>query len=346
MDSAFKQATISGNRLEVWKIGSLVLTVLKRTEEKITTLLDGRISTHIPPISSLRDDYTNQSPGYSFLLEDNTTLQEARHRLLWVLTEDQSWKRPNGQWNDGLTRAFLKTAEEINLNLLLLTHMACGQPARGTEMAKIQLRNAPNISRGVYIHGEDLMFVTRYNKVCYVLKSKSSKSSYVFLQTTSTTKQWKTICRFTFPALTTAWLKYLILLLKPIETFTQSLGGSTDVKNYVFWRGCGSCHNDLEAIREPLQKLTAKEWGFPCSIRMWHHLATGLSRKKRIHVDEGPDNSEDTPEDLQAGRSTEVSVCRYAVTEFQRAVAQEGRIDLFKETSKRFQKEVLLLDFD
>ena len=211
-------------------------------------------------------------------------------------------------------------------------------------MAKIQLCNAPNISCGVYIHGNDLMFVTCYNKVCCVLKSKSSKSSYVFLQTTSTTKQWKTICHFTFPALTTAWLKYLIFLLKPIEIFTESLGGSTDVKNYVFWRGCGSCHNDLEAIREPLQKLTAKEWGFPCSIRMWHHLATGLSRKKQIHVDEGPDNSEDTPEDLQAGHSTEVSVCRYAVTEFQRAVAQEGRIDLFKETSKRFQKEVLLLD--
>ncbi len=92
MDSAFKQATINGNPLEVWKIGSLVLTVLKRMEEMITKLLDGRISTHIPPISSLRDDFTNESPGYSFLLEDNPALQEAHHQLLCVFTKDQSWK--------------------------------------------------------------------------------------------------------------------------------------------------------------------------------------------------------------------------------------------------------------
>ena len=55
--------------------------------------------------------------------------------------------------------------------------------------------------------------------------------------------------------------------------------------------------------------------------------------------------SEDTPEDLQAGHSTEVSIHRYAVIEFQRAFAQEERIDLLlKKMSKGFQKEVLLID--
>src|SRR5258708_32669797 len=102
--------------------------------------------------------------------------------------------------------------------------MACGQPARGMEMAKIQLCNAPNISCGVYIHGNDLMFVTCYNKACCVLKSKSSKSYDVFLQTTSTTKQWKTICQFTYPTLTTAWLNYLIFVLNPTNIFTESQG--------------------------------------------------------------------------------------------------------------------------
>jgi len=51
VDSAFKQATICGNPL-VQKIGSLVLTVLKRME-MITSLLDGRISIHLPPSLAL-----------------------------------------------------------------------------------------------------------------------------------------------------------------------------------------------------------------------------------------------------------------------------------------------------
>src|SRR5258707_5953264 len=53
VDSAFKQTTICGNPL-VQKIGSLVLTVLiLKRMEMITSLLDGRISIHLPPSLAL-----------------------------------------------------------------------------------------------------------------------------------------------------------------------------------------------------------------------------------------------------------------------------------------------------
>lgn len=62
-------------------------------------------------------------------------------------------------------RDYKKAMQAFREHLLVLVHMAGGQPARGTEVVTVQYMNSSNgESRGVFIKDGLIVYVTMYHK--------------------------------------------------------------------------------------------------------------------------------------------------------------------------------------
>ncbi|KAJ3545813.1 hypothetical protein NMY22_g2295 [Coprinellus aureogranulatus] len=167
--------TLKERDLYFIEIGNMVKTLYGELKSGLAQLLfDSEI--HLQPIEGkIRDEPHSVIPSYSFLddkrnpwmkkptlLEHIMRTPELRERFSWV---DQQGKLrlKTGAMGDWLTEAF-----ELQKKFMIAIILSYGEPARGTELASLIIRNFPGGSIRNVFHIYDI-FVLRgsYNKTSF-----------------------------------------------------------------------------------------------------------------------------------------------------------------------------------
>lgn len=138
-------------------------TVLKDASSSCRGLMYGLHSR--VRIESVRDDMADNRAGYSFLEDARNGLKTAHFDLseracLNLLDGLMSHRR----WNIPAVNEYLDRERGFVQQLMLLMYMFGGQAPRSTELFGIELENGLSTSRGIYVHGGLVVFVTRHCK--------------------------------------------------------------------------------------------------------------------------------------------------------------------------------------
>ncbi len=116
-------------------------------------------------IESVQDDMANTSAGYSFLGDARNRLETA-----YLDLSERACLNPldglmsHGLWNIPLVNEYLDRERGLVRQLMLLMYMFGGQAPRSTELFSIETENGPGTSRGIYVHGGSIVYVTRHTK--------------------------------------------------------------------------------------------------------------------------------------------------------------------------------------
>ena len=129
------------------------------------------------PLSTIHDELGNRQIGYSFLTDpQNSVILNPRrilHRLLSKSGTHTSLFASSNKSSSKAQRQLVVQEEfekllqvgEIFLEILLvLSHLACGQPPRGTELLSILVCNTATHQRHLFVINGELAIITNYNK--------------------------------------------------------------------------------------------------------------------------------------------------------------------------------------
>lgn len=167
-------------------------------------------------LSKLHDELGNRQVGYSFLNDIRNTASLNPRKILMrflsttvpvsplftVSRNPVSGKRQSIVRPDEFEK--LLQAMEIFLELLLvLTHLSCGQPPRGTELLTVLVSNTVTHQRHIFLVNGELAILTRYNKSQAVLGKE------------------KPILRTLPPCISQLWILYLAFT-KPLILFAET----------------------------------------------------------------------------------------------------------------------------
>lgn len=116
-------------------------------------------------IEAILDDMAVNRAGYSFLSDARNGLQTAhldlsKRACLNLLDGLMS----HGRWNIPAVNEYLHRERELVRQFMLLMYTFGGQVPRSTEIFSIELENSLGTSRGIYVHGRSMVYVTRHTK--------------------------------------------------------------------------------------------------------------------------------------------------------------------------------------
>jgi hypothetical protein len=172
--------TYKNMRFSMTGLRDLLTAEVKAAQDNLAELLlvppDTERQEIVPTISlrSLMDDPSDGRPGWSFLDHPGNEVLHGYQR--WILNRvlKESFLRNDffenartAKWRLHAVARYLSTVNAFLERLLLLVHIAGGQPARGTELLCIQYCNARDGSggrRNIFIENGLVSFVTYYHK--------------------------------------------------------------------------------------------------------------------------------------------------------------------------------------
>lgn len=130
------------------------------------------------------DDMTKDTPGYSFL--DNVEVRKIMSTGLQVKMNTTGWLLPprsstpasdtRRPWNPYKAKEFMEQSRDIQTLLITLMHIGQGQPARGTEITALLVRNMGDAHRSLFMLQGSLMTILGYNKVSFLVPCCSPPS--------------------------------------------------------------------------------------------------------------------------------------------------------------------------
>jgi len=241
----------------------------------------------------------------------------------------------------------LHTAEIFLEILLVLSHLACGQPPRGTELLSVLVCNTPTHQRHIFVINGELGIITNYNKSQSVV-GKGTIILRTFPQCIS--RLWICYLAFTKPLLAFAE-KTLhnqlnssansdLLHSKSIAFYTLPIYDQTTpptVSNLLFH----SRQNAWKTIRltNLLRYYGLEYLSFEAlSVSVYRHLAISIFRKRIQHavlVEDMHHEKEVVPiATRQAGHSQTTSRRYYATEISQFNLLDYHMLDQFQQTSQ------------
>jgi hypothetical protein len=158
--------TVRGQLVKLEDIPALYHGTLESIKEKMKSLSEG-VDLSIPfDYTKITDDPQNGQPGYGFLSDPNI-LRIKNDLLISLGKPDWFVAGLDGrlEWNRSKLAGWMETAQELNKLFLVATHMGGGQPARGTEILSMLVRNRQNGERSLFALPGGLASVIGYNKV-------------------------------------------------------------------------------------------------------------------------------------------------------------------------------------
>ncbi|KAF8596790.1 hypothetical protein BDV93DRAFT_570615 [Ceratobasidium sp. AG-I] len=168
-----------GYSFQVSKVQLLAQTAVDRSEELLNNkVLRGLsledIDYQEPDYLALRDQKDEYANHYSVWNDHtNVSLHTSRDKLLVALTRHPSVKDefchgalPNKtiDWRNNNRMKWLRDVGEFVESLAISAHIHGGQARRATELCSVRVRNIEGRVRDVFLHGEDLLFITGYSK--------------------------------------------------------------------------------------------------------------------------------------------------------------------------------------
>lgn len=129
-----------------------------------------------------RDDYNDETPGYSCFNDASNNFVVHQQDLLQYLIHHKSNHFILGvsggkiQWNMNSVRKWLTASDEFLMRLLVLIHLSSGLPMRGNEYASLLMKNgAVKSLRSIYFLKGTLAIIQRYTKT----QSSTQKDSFI-----------------------------------------------------------------------------------------------------------------------------------------------------------------------
>ncbi len=172
-DVDHQSMTIRGRPIKLGDIPTFYGSILENIKGIMSYLAQG-ISLTLPfAYSEIIDDLQNRTPHYSFLGSDNPKIAGIRYQVLAEFrTLEWFVAKPGGgfEWNHSHLSLWMEGALELNKLFLMAIHIGGGQPARGTEILSVLVRNCQNGQRGLFALPGGLATVISYNKVRLILQ--------------------------------------------------------------------------------------------------------------------------------------------------------------------------------
>ncbi|KAI2475473.1 ATP-dependent DNA helicase Q5 [Pyrenophora tritici-repentis] len=287
------------------------------------------------PWESIRDNPTDERPGWNFLKDHRTSMPVDGERWLFERVGESAsirsrFMKPGTQ--SGVDRQaverYMDRVVEFREKLAVLMHMTGGQPARGPELLSVRHSNTVQGGhRNIFIEDGMVVFVTRYHKGYKV-------SGYV-----------KIIHRY-LPREVGELVVWYMWLVLPFQQRLEALVWEKEAVSSHMWPADPSGRKwTTDRLREALKRESRIAMGQEWTFAGYREMAIGISRRflrgsTAFQADEGEENKEwaeeqagDSIADEQAGHTSHVAGLVYARGIMEQSGAVADRRQQFRASS-------------
>jgi superfamily II DNA helicase RecQ len=264
------------------------------------------------PWKSIRDNPTNEQPGWNFLRDQRTKMPvDGQTWLFDRIGRDNTIRRrfsrvgsQSGVNQEGV-RAYMEQVVKFQEKLLVLMHITGGQPARAPEILSIRHSNTgEGAHRNIFVEDGMVVFVTRYHKG-YQMQGDV-----------------KIIHRYLPREVGELYIRYLWLVLPFQQQMEVLVREKEMIETYMWTKSWNGKEWTSERMRQVLKKATMAGLGQELTIQAYRDVAIGISRRfmrgSTMFQQEEQDGEEmgENPmveiADLQAGHTSHVAGMIYA----------------------------------
>ena len=301
-------------------------------------LFDGKHPHEVPeiPWQSLRDNPTDERPGWNFLQDHRTRLPvDGRMWLFDRVGRDATIRGRflKSDTESGINRrgieSYMARVAEFREKLLVLMHITAGQPGRGPEILSIRHSNTVRGGhRNIFIEDGMVVFVTRYHK------------GY------SLSGDIKIIHRY-LPREVGELVVWYLWLALPFQQRMEAMVWKKDAVSAHMWPTDVSGKRwTSERMRKVLKRESRAGLGQELTVQSYRDVAIGISRKfmrrpTAFHTDDGNDESKEWDEDdvaaaiadEQAGHTSHIAGMIYARAIMEQAGAVADKRQRFRASS-------------
>jgi RecQ family ATP-dependent DNA helicase len=287
------------------------------------------------PWESMRDNPTDERPGWSFLKDHRTRMPVDGERWLFErVGRDASirnrFMKPgtrSGVDREAVER-YMGRVIEFREKLAVLMHMAGGQPARGPEILSVRHSNTVKGGhRNIFIEDGMVVFVTRYHKGYNVSGDVKIIHRYLPREVGELV----------------VWYLWLVL---PFQQRLEALVWEKESVSSHMWPADPNGRKwTTERLREALKRESRIRIGQELTIAAYREIAIGMSRRflrgsTAFRTEEGEENEEWAEENIgasiadeQAGHSAHVAGLIYARGIMEQAGAVADKRQQFRTSS-------------
>ena len=249
-------------------------------------------------LTTLIDDMNESQVGYSFISEKSNGLLGGRARMMARLRASSAWGDMASVEAEGIrfkpkaTARYKRKVETFLEQLLILTHITGGQPARGTEVTVLRHLNAQQNMRNVYIQDGRVVLVTRYHKAQV------------------STGQLRVIPRF----LPTRVGQLLVAYLADVLPFVQLLdaaAGSKSPRGFLWADEKGIW--DTPRMTKALTRESAARMGNRVTVQDYRHIAIAIDRVHVRGLTGDMEPQEDDAHDVMASHGSVIANQAYGI---------------------------------
>ncbi|KNB16555.1 hypothetical protein FOXG_21706 [Fusarium oxysporum f. sp. lycopersici 4287] len=239
----------------------LPMTLLERAETLSGQLMYG----WKPPcdLSSVKDDISNTTHGFSFVSHPKNDLTEAYLEIsLKACTSQASPLSRKGKWHRGAILAFLKKEEALREILADLMLMTCGGQPRSPDLLEVRVRNHGTAERSFYVYNSFMIYVTRSHKA-----KRSTNREFI-------------VARF-FPFQVGQLLYTYLVYIRPfVDMLAREHEPYTNECSPYFFRtrpNLDSQRWSTERLTRIVKRFTHEVWDQGVNLRLLRQLCIGIT---------------------------------------------------------------------
>ena len=290
-------------------------------------------------IASLKDDWTNEKPGYSVFSDAGNQVHLgsrdalARHIYATPTLREKFILCSTGTnlvWNVAHLREWLALYAKLDLLCLMLANVTGGAPGRITEIVSMPSANTSyGMRRSLLIlHGHVLLTRTYHKQRHadgqdrFIPHCLDSLLSTVFIYKEALCRPFAQLCaREIWPRSEEAKARYASYLFNNLPS------------------GRPPCSFGSSEVTLEMRKWTKKHTGVSLGVQLWRHCSTAFRR--RLHcIQEDVIKGRDTAESAQAGHSHTVDAMHYGRSKHSIFDLSEDRIYAFLSLSKKWHENL------
>ncbi|KAA8617344.1 RecQ Superfamily II DNA helicase [Pyrenophora tritici-repentis] len=287
------------------------------------------------PWESIRDNPTDERPGWNFLKDHRTNMPVNGERWLFERVGESAsirsrFMKPGTQ--SGVDRQaierYMDRVVEFREKLAVLMHITGGQPARGPELLSVRHSNTVQGGhRNIFIEDGMVVFVTRYHKGYKVSGDVKIIHRYLPREVGELV----------------VWYMWLVL---PFQQRLEALVWEKEAVSSHMWPADPSGRKwTTDRLREALKRESRIAMGQEWTFAGYREMAIGISRRflrgsTAFQADEGEENKEwaeeqagDSIADEQAGHTSHVAGLVYARGIMEQSGAVADRRQQFRASS-------------
>ena len=287
------------------------------------------------PWEGLRDNPTDDRPGWNFLKDHRTRMPVDGDR--WLFERVGQDNRVRDRFVKPGTRSGINRQEverymdriiAFREKLIVLIHMTGGQPARGPEVLSVRHSNTvKGEHRNIFIEDGMVVFVTRYHKGYAVSGDVKIIHRYI-------------------PREVGELLVYYMWLVLPFQQRLEAMVWEKEVISSHMWPADPSGRKwTSDRLREALKRESRVGLGQELTIAAYREIAIGISRRflrgsTAFRAEEGDENQEWNEENMasaiadeQAGHTAHIAGMIYARGIMEQAGAVADKRQQFRMSS-------------